>query len=505
METTMKKIDELLNTITMYRLVVYVLAALTGISIIFAQLGRYSGRPTHMIISLLILLASTYVTDRSFGRLFKVPNNMETWLITALILFLIVPAASSVAAGLALALAGAISSASKFLLARNGKHFFNPAALAAAFLSIWGFWPTTWWIGSSVFWPFTLVLGLIVIRKIRRFPLFITFVVVSVLVQAALFIHGHQPFLTDMKQAILASPLLFLSTIMLSEPATMPPRRNLQILFAALVATLYVTGWKLGPLIIYPEVALLIGNLFAYAVSPKFRVRLVLQEAQRISDRVYNYIFIPDTPFSFLPGQYMEWTLPNVPYDSRGNRRAFTIASSPTEPEVHIGLKYYEPASAYKATFMQMQPGDVMYASQLAGDFTLNGNEKKKLAFIAGGIGITPFRSMIKYLTDNEIRADIILLYLVSDSAEFAYATELNQAASLGISVMPVITNKNKVMPGVVNASLSSDLLQQAIPDYSERMFYISGPNKLVEAAQNYLHDLHVSAKNIKTDHFSGY
>lgn len=373
----MKWLDALLNKVTMYRLVVYVLAALVVTNIIFTFFGRLSSTPTELIISLFLVLIPAYVTDRGFGRYFNIATNMESALITSLILFLIIQPANSVQTGLALVIAGVVSSTSKFLLARNGKHIFNPAAFAAAVISLTGLSATTWWIGSTMIWPFALILGLAIVWKIRRFPLFITFVLVSAILQYLLFVYARQPIVTGMKHAVLASPLIFLATLMLTEPATMPPRRNLQIIFAALVAVFYVTAWGAGPFVIYPEVALLLGNVFAYTVSPKFKVRLQLKEIQKISDRVFNYVFQPDRSFNFLPGQYMEWTLAGVPYDSRGNRRTFTIASSPTEPDVHLGLKYYEPASTYKASFHDMKPGDVVYASQLAGDFTLNGKENR--------------------------------------------------------------------------------------------------------------------------------
>jgi ferredoxin-NADP reductase len=501
----MEKIDEILNKVTMYRLVVYVLGAFAGLGIIFALLGRLSSSPTNMILSLVVLMASAYIADHGFAKLFNIPTNMESWLITALILFLIVQPANSLATFLALGLAGALSSASKFLLARNSKHFFNPAAFAASFLSLWALLPTTWWIGSSSFWPFTLVLGLAVVRKIRRFPLFITFLSVSTALQYLVFAQAHQPIITDMKHALIASPLIFLSTIMLTEPATMPPRRNQQIIFAALIAVLYVKAWQVGPLIIYPEVALLIGNIFAYLVAPKFKVRLQLKEIQKISDWVYNYVFVPDHRFNFLPGQYMEWTLAGVPYDSRGNRRTFTIASSPTEAEVHIGLKYYEPTSSYKATFNKLKPGGVVYASQLAGNFTLNHGERKPLAFIAGGIGITPFRSMVKYLTDKNIVCDIVLLYIVSDPHEFAYVQEFKEAGKVGVKTIPIVSRAGHHIPGVVTAKITPGLLSKLIPDYAKRKFYISGPDVMVDATKDHLYNLGVHRKNIKTDHFSGY
>lgn len=489
----------------MYRLVGYALAvyALWGIGFAFA--GRLSSTPTEMVESLFVILLAAYAADRGLGRFLGVPTNMESALITSLILFLILKPADSLSGLLVLALAGALSSASKFLIAYNGKHIFNPAAFAAAVLSLTSLGATTWWVGSSVFWPVTLLLGLAIVRKIRRGPLFIVFVLVSVIVQAALFMHDGRALVSSMQNALIASPFIFLSTIMLTEPATMPPRRNQQMLFGTLVAALYVTGWEVGPVIVYPEVALLIGNLFAYLVSPKFRVRLKLKEVHKVSDRVYNYIFQPDRAFNFLPGQYMEWTLPGIPYDSRGNRRTFTIASSPTESEVLLGIKYYEPASTYKAALMEMKPGDTILASQLAGNFTMHGNAGKKLAFIAGGIGITPFRSMVKYLNDTQRVSDIVLLYVVSDPTEFAYVQELKAAAEFGIRTIPIVSDLSYRGRGVVTAKLNPAVISQLLPDHAERTFYVSGPNAMVDGTRQYLHELGIPRSRIKTDHFSGY
>lgn len=501
----MRQIDALLNRITMYRLVLYVLAVLASLGVIFALVGRLSFSPTDMLLSFGIIGVSAYVTNRGFARLFNVPTNSESWLITSLILFLIVQPAASLPDFIALGLAGGVSSASKFLVAYSGKHVFNPAAFAAALLSLTGLQPTTWWVGSTIFWPFALVLGLAVVRKVRRFPLFLTFVIVSVVLQFVLFAVGAHPLATSLRQALLASPLIFLSTIMLTEPATMPPRRAAQMVFAALVAVLYVTAWRAGPFVVYPEVALLIGNIYAYAVSPRFRALLRLTEVQKISDRVYTYVFQPETPFHFLPGQYMEWTLAGVPYDSRGNRRTFTIASSPTESTVRLGLKHYNPSSTYKAAFSQLQPGDMIYTSQLAGNFTLPRDPSRKLAFIAGGIGITPFRSMVKYLADTGQQRDIVLLYAVSDPAELAYMQEFMAAAPSGVRTLQVVTKPGVNAPGAVAAQLSSGLLAQLVPDYAERTFYVSGPSTMVDASKHYLRALGVHRRHVKTDHFSGY
>jgi ferredoxin-NADP reductase len=501
----MNLIDKLLNRFTMYRLVVYALAAYVLAAIGFAFAGKLSASPTELVVSLAVILTAAYVTDRGLGKFLGIPTNMESSLITSMILFLILKPGDSVSSVLILAVAGMIASASKFLIAWNGKHIFNPAALAAAVLSLTSLHATTWWIGSTFFWPITLLFGLAVVRKVRRFPLFLVFVAVTIVLQIVLFVQQGRPVYSSMDTVLLASPLIFLSTIMLTEPATMPPRRGQQMIFGALVAVLYVTGWKIGPLIVYPEVALLIGNIYAYAVSPKFRVRLQLKEIQKVSDRVYDFIFQPERAFKFRPGQYMEWTLPHLPYDSRGNRRTFTIASSPTEPDVHLGIKFYEPASQYKATLMEMKPGSTVYASQMAGNFTLNGNESKKLAFIAGGIGITPFRSMAKYLTDMQKMSDIVLLYVVSDAHEFAYVQELKAASQVGIKTIPIVTDLSYQSASVVTTKFDANAISQLLPDYAERTFYVSGPNAMVDGTKQYLHELGVGTQRIKTDHFSGY
>lgn len=501
----MKLIDRFLNGITMYRLVVYGLGLIAVAGILLASYGRIALSPVSLLVSLALLSAACYVTDYILARVWRAPYNHESWLITALIIFLILRPPHTTIEAIVTFSAGVIAIASKYILTWKGKHMFNPAALAAAYMSLTTLQVTSWWVGNSTLWPLTLIVGLAVVRKIRRFPLVLTFVSVSLVLQFILIAHAHQSIHVAMQNALIASPLIFLSTIMLTEPATMPPRKNQQIIFGSMIAVLYIVAPKIGPLYVYPEVALLLGNIYAFVVAPKFRATLRLKEIQKISDQVYNFVFQPDKKFAFVPGQYMEWTLPNVPFDSRGNRRTFTIASSPSEDDIYLGVKFYNPTSAYKYVMSQLKPGDYMYGSQLAGNFTLNGNEAKKLAFIAGGIGITPFRSMVKYLSDHNIKSDITIIYIVSKPDELAYTKELLAARNIGVRLVPVLSNKAQQVSGMVQASLGANLISWAVPDYAERVFYISGPDAMVTSGKNILRDMGIGSSHIKTDHFSGY
>jgi ferredoxin-NADP reductase len=208
---------------------------------------------------------------------------------------------------------------------------------------------------------------------------------------------------------------------MLTEPQTTPPTRHLRIMYGVLVGILFGTTFNFGFLHNTPELALIVGNVFAYLVSPKQKLFLKLKEKVEVGPGIYDFIFDKDKNFNFSAGQYLEWTLAHPKSDLRGVRRYFTIASSPTEDTLRLGAKFYEPASTFKQHLMKLNVGDALVATQLSGDFTLPKDPQEKLVFIAGGIGITPFRSMVKYLKDiNEMR-DIILFYCNKTEDEIVY------------------------------------------------------------------------------------
>lgn len=489
-------LDSLLNSITMYRLLVYGLGLLALVAAIFSIGGVLADPIWSFAASAAILCGVSYVVNRYLGWSWHVPTNTESWLITALILFFILPPATTVERAGWLAVAAIVATASKFMLARHRKHVFNPAALAAAGLTITGAMGATWWIGSSYLWPFVLVLGLLVVRKIRREFLLVWFVGASVITAAAVTAVNGGNTVEMMKLLVTTSPLIFLGTIMLTEPATMPATRRQQVVFAILVGVLSQLHVGSGVYFIYPEVALLLGNIYAYIVSPSYQYRLELLQATAVSERVRDFVFRPDHALAFEPGQYMEWTLPGVPLDSRGNRRMFTIASAPSEAEVHVGVKFYDPSSAYKKILKDMKPGDYIYAGQVAGHFTLPKETQKKLLFIAGGIGITPFRSMVKAVLASGVQRDIILLYLVSDASEVAYADVWREAAGHGVRTL-VFTDK-----GELNLQ---EVLAKHAPDITAREVYISGPNAMVEKTKKMLKGMSVSRSRIHEDYFSGY
>jgi len=445
-----------------------------------------------------------------------------------------------------LVLAAVIAMTSKYILAINNKHVFNPAAIAALIIPLLGFDGASWWVATPFLAPLVAICGILIVRKIHRFSLFFAFVGAALL---SIFIHnaGYVTNYADFVGEVLLSwPILFFGGFMLTEPYTMPPTKRLQIIFGLIIGALFGAQLSFGPFYSTPEAALIVGNIFAYLVSSKRRLVLTLKKTTKLSATNYEFAFtLPAhmNKFVFTAGQYLEWTVPlpnpitvlqnpiiraqfakintftsiNLAFpDLRGNRRFFTIASSPTESELLLAIKIPPTgASFFKQKLQALKPGDTILAGQLAGDFTLPKKltSTTNLVFIAGGIGITPFRSMVAYLLDTATsqKTDmphITLLYCNSDATDFAYADFFNKASKkLHLTVHYIITKKELVPAGWTGqvGRITPEMLQKLTPDYVCSTFYLSGPNAMVTAYKETLLSMNIAPANIKQDYFSGY
>jgi ferredoxin-NADP reductase len=319
---------------------------------------------------------------------------------------------------------------------------------------------------------------------------------------------SHASVAASLHNLLLGSPLFFLGFVMLTEPLTSPPAAKGQTWYAALVGVLLPPQVHLLSLYSTPELALVAGNLFSYLISPKIKLFPVLKEKLKIANDTADFVFSINSKFTYQPGQYMEWTLPHDHSDSRGNRRYFTLASSPTEPDLRIGVKFYEKGSSFKEALIDMDKNTPVVASQIAGDFILPKRTNQKVVFIAGGIGITPFRSMAKYLIDKQESRPITLLYSAKTANDIAYKEIFEQARrSIGLNTIYVLTNdKNEAsQPNARSGRISKELINETVPDYKERVFYISGTQPMVNDVRALLTSIGVQRHQIKVDFFPGY
>jgi ferredoxin-NADP reductase len=506
MNTVAIRLDSLLNRITMYTLLVYGLLGLLAGAVIlsFTSVLHLSG--VGIIASAAVLIATCYIANHYLAMLHGTASNFESWLITALILCCILPPETS-AHGLALiALGGLLAMAAKYFLVYRHKHLFNPAALAALILGLTSLLPAIWWIGSPSMLVLVLILGVLILRKLHRFQLFLSFLLAAVIVAIFVGLRQHQALSSTVSTLIKSGPLVFLGTVMLTEPATMAPRTWQQRIYGAGVGALFASQLHLGSVSATPELALIVGNIYSFVVSPKYKLHLRLKEQRKIAPQLYDLSFQSDSVIDFRPGQYLEWTLAHSRPDKRGNRRTFSIASAAGASDIHIVFKASEPGSSFKQALLALQPNDIVTAGQLAGNFLLPNDTKQPLVFIAGGIGVTPFVSMISTMINTKEQRDIVLFYIVSSETDYCFQDLWQQAKAVGVRVIPVL---GSAAPSSTWRGLSGRLTQETIEhelqDAHTRTYYLSGPNGLVQAYKGMLHGMHVPYARIITDYFSGY
>lgn len=494
-------LDTFLDGITMYKVVLYGLLLMSAWAVIGGFLSLLPYSELQYIFSLAVLLSVCWMSNYILAKLYHVPPNAESSLITALILFFVLSPIVAFSQIFIFLFAGIVSMLSKYVIAFHRKHLFNPAAAALVCVGLVGSSQISWWVGSSMMLPAVLVLGFFILRKIRRFTLFFSFLIAAIVV---IMLFGT----TLLLQVFISWPTIFFGTVMLTEPLTTPPTHRLRLYYGMVVGIFFGSQFHIGPLYSTPELALVIGNVFSYIVSSKQKLLLALSEKRQIAADMYEFVFTSKGNFAYRPGEYMEWTLPHENVDFRGNRRYFTIASSPTENTIRLGVKILPGGSSFKKKLVSLNEKATILAGQLAGDFTLPKDVNRKLVFLAGGIGITPFRSMVKYLLDTKKKRDIVMLYSNKTADEIVYKDVFDQAEKqLAIKTIYTLTD-TKHLPKEWKGEkgrVDAGMIQRYIPDYKQRMYYISGPHPMVTAYEDILKNLGISSSHIIIDYFPGF
>jgi glycine betaine catabolism B len=492
MKSIVRTFDNFSNQLTMYKGVLYGLLSLIIAADILAFFDVIGISPVGLIISVVVLGAACYVSNYGFSKLFHAATNSESWLITALILSCILTPHVSWSFVVLAALCGAIAMASKYVFTWHQSHIFNPAAFGAFVVSVTGLLSASWWIATPWLAPFTAGLALLVLRKQRKFTVFFVFAITALVVMLFMSAGNGISTYDVLKSAILSWPLIFLGSIMLTEPTTLPSDKYYQLIIAAVVGALFCIQMHVGAVSSAPHTVLLVGNLLAAVLAAPFGAWLRVKQVQRLAPDILELTFEKPQRMSFKAGQYMEWTLPHKNADIRGDRRTFSIASAPLESEVKLAVRTPEQGSSFKKALAALHEGDRIRVANISGQFTLP-NKNQKLLFIAGGIGITPFRSMVAQLSAKQLDCDIVLLYFARTRQEHVFSDVLTEAKSIGVQTYYLVD------------PLDDDALKQLVPDIDERLAYISGPPGMVDSFRIRLRKLGVKRSAIRTDHFSGY
>jgi len=224
---------------------------------------------------------------------------------------------------------------------------------------------------------------------------------------------------------------------------------------------------------------------------------------QRTSDiKSFRFpIHSKDAPFS--PGQFFFLTIEVGGVDAVHH---FSFSSSPTDRD-YIEFTKRITSHDFSQALDNIKPGTRAHIMGSFGKFILP-SQGQKLAFLTGGIGITPIGSMLRYIAHKNLSYDIALLYGNKSYEDIAFYQELNELAfslpSLHVGHVlsgPVFPDDWRGKKGYIN----TDLVVETIPDYKERLFYVSGPPKMVLSLIEQLAAVKIPEQQIKRDSFTGY
>lgn len=225
-------------------------------------------------------------------------------------------------------------------------------------------------------------------------------------------------------------------------------------------------------------------------------MKLKLIQKKIESPDVKSFIFKPSESIIWKAGQFFHYVLHHEPTDDRGSDRWFTISSAPFEKNIMITTRFTSnKGSSFKKKLESLKIGGSIEISDLDGDFTID-NPAKEYVFIAGGIGITPFRSILKELYHDKRPINVILLYSNRDR-NITYREELELIAK---------NNPHfKIYYIFSPEHIDEKKIKKLIPNLQKPLFYVSGPEPMVESIGNLLKAMNIPGDHIKQDWFPGY
>ena len=236
----MRPIDAVIDSITMYRLLLYILFVEVFMGVVFAFTGNLAFTPGALLISTVFLIVLCWTSNTILGAIFNVPTNVESAILTALILALIFDPPATTSDLIVLGWAAILAMASKYILALHNKHLFNPAAISAVIIGYALQDPASWWVGTSRMLPIVLIGGLLIVRKVRQESMVGAFLLTAT-VGEGLFAQVHgTPVTLELRRFLIESPLFFFASIMLTEPLTAPPTRTLKSIYGMITGILFI-------------------------------------------------------------------------------------------------------------------------------------------------------------------------------------------------------------------------------------------------------------------------
>ena len=239
---------------------------------------------------------------------------------------------------------------------------------------------------------------------------------------------------------------------------------------------------------------------------PGYRIKLTRSE--EVAEGTMAFHFTRPAGFEFQAGQTMDITLIDPPQtDAEGDVRTFSLASPPFEDQLMVATRMRD--SAFKRVLRNARPGLEVSVEGPSGSLTLHKNAAKPAVFLTGGIGITPFLSIVRQAVKDKLNR---LLYLFYSNRRPEDAPFLDILRSLPVehpqfhfvATMPQMETSHQTWTGETGI-VDAAMLFRHVPDPVGPIYYIAGPPAMVDAMRQMLLAAKVDEDDVRTEEFSGY
>jgi ferredoxin-NADP reductase len=234
-------------------------------------------------------------------------------------------------------------------------------------------------------------------------------------------------------------------------------------------------------------------------------MRASVKEKREVAEGTLLVLFdIDGHEVEYTPGQYFWVELVDPPYqDEKGSRRHISVVTSPTEHGI-LGLCTRLRDSAFKRSLAELDVGDPVEVEPPKGTFLLPDDTGVDYVFIAGGIGITVFRSMLRYIADRGLPYRVTLVYSNRDRAGAAFLDELEELESRIPGLRVVLTLTDEQWDGETR-HVDPEMLRDHLRDLDRYTFLVAGPPAMAEGVAEKLKAAGVPEERVLFDRFSGY
>lgn len=234
-------------------------------------------------------------------------------------------------------------------------------------------------------------------------------------------------------------------------------------------------------------------------------MQLKFRGKKHLASDIWQFEFDKPTDFEFKAGQFNQYTIKQPHPDGRGVRRWFTISASPTEDYLSITTRIFDEHSTFKEALNNLRPGETIKAEGPDGDFLLP-DDTTPVVWIAGGIGVTPFRSQLKWLIDTEKDHDITLLYGNRTPDDICFSDLFDRAKTKvpSFKLANIVQETASDWQGK-RGLIDETAIRESVGDLGGKLFYVSGPEPMVEAFKPKLIAMGIAENSIKQDWFPGY